>query len=568
MKKTVGVKKLYEMCSARHNLFSTLNQHEVNHILLSLLPPNSVVINLKIIYSKMIYLRSKQKKCSGGRKLSQFFENLKSTYTIEYYIPENEQSHSLQQCHAQVQKLQQEVYDLSNKITASKRKSKTVASSPKSTRSVRRMKNRIRTSLKEATGENYELVKCQSPRKTSLLLDDANLSLRKYQKLKNLHQPSVSKIRNIRQKVNDVCTDKKKLLAVLCDKCNDTECTVKISCDGHNVNKGSAVTFTASLVDGTQSSDRVVVLQSIKGSENYDVIKEAAVWPAIEQCLPDQINGKVIKYFFCADLKSLLLNLGYKDSNGRDVCIYCSCDKARWHLCCQDEKCKPCYNQSKNKIALPSLQPSDPGYKRKPLIDIGKYKFVIVDTLHAYLRITDQLFSRTVCAMSKKNVSVFLNECGTAGIPGFKLHDAVHGFKFSLLNVHQRKLLISKIFVRDEILKKFLSADTVAPITRIFKLFVDLWASVKDADIESMSNLIPQFTSAFRKTFARSEIPNYIHILSHFPFLFQQFGNINVFQQQSVEKMNRTIVTKFFTVSPYNLKHAVTSNNRKFFYYS
>ena len=76
-----------------------------------------------------------------------------------------------------VSELQQTVYDLENRLEKQKRKERLTGKSP---RTVRRYTAKVLSDLKSATGEEYALVPKQSPRKTTVSLDQAGVSLLKY----------------------------------------------------------------------------------------------------------------------------------------------------------------------------------------------------------------------------------------------------------------------------------------------------------------------------------------------------------------------------------------------------
>ena len=248
------------------------------------------------------------------------------------------------------------------------------------------------------TGKQHTSIPKESPRKTSLKLDKANVRLRRYRIIKGRHQCTDSKLSEVRSSLNCCANDVQALLAKLLEKYTcSTPTRVKVSVDDHDPSRNvKAVTFSFSLVcePASQCSANIVPVLSIPGSEYYDLMVEARAWHLIEsELVPEVLVGErlvQVDYFLCADLKSILLNLRYKSANARDVCIYRTC-KNRWELCCKDGKCRVRYVEKPNgSFHLPTLKPSDAGYKRPPLVNLGLYKFVITDILHAYLRITDQ----------------------------------------------------------------------------------------------------------------------------------------------------------------------------------
>ena len=127
-------------------------------------------------------------------------------------------------------------------------------------------------------------------------------------------------------------------------------------------------------------------LCSVPGAETYELVKGVKAWESIETELHPvlQIGDRMVKvqYDLCGDPKSLLLYLGYKPANARDACIYRMCLKDRWGTCCSDSKCATRFVSAPAGIVLPRLRPRDPGYKQPPLVNVERYKFVVIDILH------------------------------------------------------------------------------------------------------------------------------------------------------------------------------------------
>ena len=104
-------------------------------------------------------------------------------------------------------------------------------------------------------------------------------------------------------------------------------------------------------------------------------------------------------------------------------------------------------------IALPALRPSDPGYKQPPLVDITRYKFVIIDILHLYLRVTDQLFVRCCNFMDKRQIGEFLAVCQHHKLSAFHLRDENGKLKFSNLDKSKRENMMEAVFLKEAVLR-------------------------------------------------------------------------------------------------------------------
>ena len=212
-----------------------------------------------------------------------------------------------------------------------------------------------------------------------------------------------------------------------------------------------------------------------------------------------------MQYFLGADVKTLLLTLGYKSANARDNCIYCTCRKGEflcyrlailirfivrdllfriwqsvspqvwtykkqrnrlyslakklqtfcfisenWHKCAT--KCtSPRFSVDRagRLLHLPSLTPKDPGYKAPPLVNSEFFEFVVPDLLHTHFRLTDVLFSRTLDFFTTEAKASALKLCKDLGIT-VRLGNNGES-TLSNLTLRMRKILLSEIFTESRI---------------------------------------------------------------------------------------------------------------------
>ena len=124
----------------------------------------------------------------------------------------------------------------------------------------------------------------------------------------------------------------------------------------------------------------------------------------------------------------------------RTDCIYCSCSKGRWGSCCTDGKCKARFREEGDgSLPLPALRPGEPGYKQPPLINVSRYKFVMIDILHMYLRVTDQFLVRCCYFMDKRQIDEFMCVCRHHNLSTFHLRDENGKLRFSNLDKAKRE---------------------------------------------------------------------------------------------------------------------------------
>ena len=477
--------------------------------------------------------------------------------------------------------LQSTVLNLETQLAKAKTQSKVKQREQvgKSPRTIRRIKENALKRVNEVTGREYVLMPKQSPRKTTVLLDQAGVSLRKYSRLKGPQRPSVRRVTKARNTLNENATNVGMLLRSLVAKCHcDGPARVKVSVDGHNPTKNSsAVTFSLSLVceTGAQSSKHVVPVLDVPGAESYELVRDAKEWQTIEAELHPVVDvgdrTVNVEYYLCADLKSILLHLGYKAANARDVCVYCTCAKNRWGMCCSDGKCANRHLQASDGIFLPKLSPGDPEYKRPPLANLARYRFVMIDLLHLYLRITDQLFVRSCNLMCKRQLDEFIGVCRHHNVQSFNLRDENGTLKFSNLDRMKRDKLLSAIFLDRKVLHTLMPSSRVDLVVSAVERFLELWKQL-DSDAPYPDELqvsVEIFTRQFRKSFASDEVPNYVHLLCHVPMLVRYFGSLKPFQQQRVEALNHTLNVKVRSMTrpgPSQMTEAVQAVNRSLWY--
>ena len=486
---------------------------------------------------------------------------------------------------------------------------------------IRRKKRDFLMYMKRATGKDYSVVEKLTPRKMSLQIERIGLSQRSYAKVnfsfhfliihvpfvrrkrvlcvtkfilykkiyelfiihlqfKNRHQPALLAVRRARQKVNTKAGDIKCILrrfletAAAASSLTKLEngLEVKIAGDGHDVQRfRKFVTLTVSLV-GSQKMSDIVPLSVIPGQESYDSLSQSQFFSVLKDAMIPNIEyqGKTfdVRYFFGGDLKFILSCLGMKAANSRNSCIYCRCDKSKWHTCLSSVKCELRFDPSVMKL---SYTKRDAGMKADCLVPIGKFEFVMLDTMHMFFRVTDQLFRRALNFADKKGIAAFEKLCEEKKISSFYLKcDDVAGVTFSKLTGRARNIMLRDVFCTDG-LPRFIPAEHVRPILSVFEAFKVLWDRISVAVCSSVEliSAIEQFISLFRKVFAISEIPDYVHLLCHLPILVDRFGNATAFQQQSGEQTNFIVskVISSMTTPAAAGEQATRACCRKLFYY-
>ena len=310
---------------------------------------------------------------------------------------------------------------------------------------------------------------------------------------------------------------------------------------------------------------KILPFRSFKGKETQENYAAEEVWDEVLAVMQDEQLSHV-KFFLCADMKSLLMVLGFKAANARDGCIFCMCRKDRWTLCCVDKKCVTRGKLSDGRWILPPLKRADPGFKCKPLVDSSMFFGMLVDTLHMFFRITDAIFGRVIGFMSEKGKDVFLELCDAAGIKRFYIVDKCETtvIKFSNLTKAKRSILLEKVFLKNELQRCGISLQRAETIQDLCDRFV-LCMNLMTVGGDELVRAIRGFTALFCKLFQLDSVPYYVHILAHTPLLISLYGDLTVFQQQSVENLNCKLSRKYFSQTSCSTSKAVIATNRSIF---
>ena len=306
---------------------------------------------------------------------------------------------------------------------------------------------------------------------------------------KNRYQPAVWKIRNARRAVDTQVDDMSCVLRKLIERSAAAKpetdvIKIKVSGDGHFCGKfRQYLTFTAHIV-GSQKIDDLVLLKIQPGDESYNAIKAGGFFQDFYQKHVKEVffGGKLypVQYFFGGDLKFILSCLGMKAANSLFACVYCHCEKKNWHLCfLPDSGCRLKFDLGTKKMN--PMTAGDPGMKpgRECLVDFDVFQFVVIDLMHMFFRITDQIFSRTLSLASQKGLAEFQSMCDAEGISSFYLKtDGIANVTFSKLTTRVRRILLKKVFLRDNIAKIVGPGRKAEQVTEIYVLFRQMWATL------------------------------------------------------------------------------------------
>jgi len=175
---------------------------------------------------------------------------------------------------------------------------------------------------------------------------------------------------------------------------------IKISGDGRRCGKKrNQVMMTLSVVSAgavSTSPDHHFTLALWEGKEDYDTFSLclasllAELREIQEQGIDTEQGNRSVELFLSGDWKFLAIVLGLNSASSEDFCLWCKAKKG-------DLGVKEFFESRKMEEVLDYFSGCSkkeiPGQDRRPLFDFIPFSRVIVDPLHAFLRISDKLIS-------------------------------------------------------------------------------------------------------------------------------------------------------------------------------
>jgi len=304
-------------------------------------------------------------------------------------------------------------------------------------------------------------------------------------------------------------------------------------------------------------------------AENYESVKNALkeILALLNQTKSIEINQVEyeLEYFLGCDYKMLLLLYGKKSANSSYSCIYCKANLKE----IPDLNSKWTIERSLN----------DENEDFEPLISFIDYKKVIVDLLHALLRISDSLYYLLILKLSdldnnpastdlkdRPNLEIFINflisECKITN-PSYSSELSEEKIKFRHFNGNERMRIFKELF------KKYLEKRN-GRISQKRKNISDLYPNLPLTTFRhenyvwfNFYKLLTKIKNFRKKTFEPETIQPllikwlrsylqiskvnrnfetigpYLHIWTfHTVELLTTHGDINLFNTQGLEKLN------------------------------
>lgn len=359
-----------------------------------------------------------------------------------------------------------------------------------------------------------------------------------------------------------------------------TTIKVKISGDATNIGKRlklENVTYTIlNEKDAAMNEKGNYVLAIIKTTENYDNLKESLADLNNEMSNLKEItvnNHKYsIEYFLGGDWKFLACVCGLGAANQNFACIWCKCPRherfdisKKWSLTDKSHGARDSQEIGKH------AKSKQYNCKTNPLFNFIPIDHVIIDTLHLFLRISDNLIELLIRELHRKDaidkVSTFSNGfCRNRykHMAGYEKFVKELGINFEWKINKDTKKLEYRDLTGPEKLLLFQHINFYALLSEghdadklqaLWGHFIDIIGDLKldyttDDAISILEEKIKKRFQKFLDLYQAKDVIPYMHSLyAHVPEFLKLYQNLAYYTQQGMEKYNDTVSKDYFRSS-------------------
>ena len=360
---------------------------------------------------------------------------------------------------------------------------------------------------------------------------------------------------------------------------DDTCIRVKITGDGTQVSRSMHILVIAfTIIDGTENPNSPVgnhVIALLNAQEKYEYLSEAlkGIASDIKSIKSLTINGQNfnIKFYLCADMKYLAICAGIQAANAKFSCVWCKCPAEQRHNTskswCTIEEGTRTIDEIK-RLALVKNKDSKYGCIHQPLFPSVPINHIIPDILHLFLRISDTLINLLILDLRRmdgiekfrsqefksttaKNVNRYITYLNVNCKISFHMYvDQVSkNLKWRDLTGPE-KLRLFKAIKIVELFPELKNADKIQELWNDFKSIYDtLWSDkiMSEMEIKDFTKRATAWITLFTSMYQTKNVTPYMHVLvAHLPKLMKDHGNIRMFSQQGLEKLNDDITKDYF----------------------
>ena len=345
-----------------------------------------------------------------------------------------------------------------------------------------------------------------------------------------------------------------------------TTIRVKLTGDGTQIARGfTVVNFAFTILEEDELVCSAKGNHSIgifKVSENYDDLA-AALKDFIEEAKDFEVvtvQGKVhnLQYYLGGDWKFLALVCGLESATSEYACIWCKCPKRqRWDMSLtwsfDSERGGRTTDEIIDKSKLAKSSKNRFNCCRPPLFSFIPMKRVVIDSLHLFLRIADVLINLLIrdlrrldgiglttanCSQSK-NLDAYIdflnNECKIR----FRWYTDKESKKVTWRDLTGPEKI--KLFDRINITVLFPDLQTKDKLQKLWKDFFALIKTLgkRDCNAIEFGHRSKAWVEVFTSLYQTKDVTPYMHAFAmHVPEFLSLYGNIVMFSQQGLEKLN------------------------------
>ncbi|KAJ8032687.1 hypothetical protein HOLleu_26283 [Holothuria leucospilota] len=350
------------------------------------------------------------------------------------------------------------------------------------------------------------------------------------------------------------------------------EVNVKLTGDGTTFGKRMHVmNFAFSIIGENHcAGEGSHLLAVIKVPEKYDQLS-LALQPLIEEVSvlkKIKVEGHDISVnkFLGGDLKFLNLVMGIQSFGAKYCCLWCTCpSELRWDL---SKKCSmtDIADGARTIDSIIACQSKKRFEDKKgcfaaPLFPTIPVENVVPDTLHLFLRLSDQLVSQLVTELlemdniSKRVAKKGLESCHH--VAKFQSFVNSLGIEWQFFLEKGNNKISSRDFTGPEHKKVLenIKLDQLVPNHPKLQYLQKLWSEVlplmhylqkelTSSEIDEFQKRARDWLHLFVTVYPSKDVTPYMHnLVSHFPKALRLHGNLAQFSQQGLEKLNdRTTV--------------------------
>ena len=352
---------------------------------------------------------------------------------------------------------------------------------------------------------------------------------------------------------------------------------IKISADGTRCgNNINLINFTFQLINIIQlnmspsSVSNVRTLGLAECSEKYDELK--TIFDYVSLCLKVYSNIDYIEFsgmrfkielFFVADWKLTACILGLQCANSNYPCIWCHWKKPKPEKNGppknprETERPKNTYRNEEDRESFQGKTVNF-GYNCQNLLPGFNLDFILIDTLHLKLRVADRLLELLIFDLAELDNF-------ESGLIDASCINLTNWFKFLNACKIRRELIpynkknsagitrdftggeYDKIFEMINILRDFPALKNGNNVQELWKSLYSIINTLDESSSEQIERSTERWYALFLGTYRKEFETPYIHAFhKHLHEQADLHGNIGIFNQQSVEKLNDLTTKEYF----------------------